>query len=110
MPDTRKLAKIVAAGAACKDMPTDLFYPVGISRGRGAWLQIDPAALAACAACPVKEQCLALGMARREQGVWGGQLLSPWRPGTIHRKQPERNDPVPGTYYATVVEAKEALV
>lgn len=28
-----------------------------------------------CAPCPMKETCAALGLARRETGVWGGMLL-----------------------------------
>lgn len=51
--------------AACRDRDTDLFYDcdeIGMRR-----------ALAVCAGCEVRDECLAAAMTRREVfGVWGG--------------------------------------
>jgi len=53
------------ASAACRDAGVEVFFP---ARG------VRPmAALALCAACTVRAECLAYAMADREfQGVWGG--------------------------------------
>ncbi|NUO36930.1 MAG: WhiB family transcriptional regulator [Dermatophilaceae bacterium] len=40
------------------------------------------AAQAVCSECPLAEECLAVGRARQEWGVWGGQLLAKGLPTT----------------------------
>lgn len=56
--------------AACHDLDTDLFFPVG--EGAEAQAQIDAAKMV-CASCPVREDCLTFALAtRQEAGVWGG--------------------------------------
>jgi WhiB family redox-sensing transcriptional regulator len=66
--------------AACAGAPVDLFFP-------------DPArpdtqhsgqAMAICAGCPVREACLAAGMAE-EHGIWDG--LEPRERRVLRRKQ-----------------------
>jgi WhiB family transcriptional regulator, redox-sensing transcriptional regulator len=52
--------------AACKDMPSELFYP----RHYNADLS---KAEAACRRCPVRQQCFAAAVETREEhGFWGG--------------------------------------
>lgn len=60
-------------GWRCATAPDpDVFHPT------------DEAALAEaqefCASCPARDECLALGLARREWGVWGGVLLEAGKP------------------------------
>ena len=70
---------------ACADHPDpDLFHPTD---------QADlAAAQALCADCPVRELCLALGLARGEYGVWGGVLLDNGKPqsGVPRRGRPPK--------------------
>ena len=58
--------------ATCRGMATSLFFPEAVVPERG---RPDPAmvaeAKAACARCPVRERCLAVGL-REEHGIWGG--------------------------------------
>ncbi|MGQ0831890.1 MAG: WhiB family transcriptional regulator [Microthrixaceae bacterium] len=49
--------------AACRGMPTPLFFP-----GRG--LKVT-GALEVCAACPVRAECSVFALEHDEQGVWG---------------------------------------
>jgi WhiB family redox-sensing transcriptional regulator len=54
-----------AAFAACKDHPQTSFFPLN--------RQEEAAALAICAICPVREDCLDHALATNERfGVWGG--------------------------------------
>jgi WhiB family redox-sensing transcriptional regulator len=57
------------ADAACRDLPTSLFFPDA---------EADSApALAVCAGCPVREQCLDFALrTRQDDGVWGGHTES----------------------------------
>jgi len=51
--------------AACRGLPTDLFFPE-----RGADTR---AAKAVCAACPVSDDCYEYAFASHERhGIWGG--------------------------------------
>ena len=53
------------ARAACRGLDTGTFYP--------ATPEQEAEALAICATCPVREQCLEQALRDREQyGVWGG--------------------------------------
>jgi WhiB family redox-sensing transcriptional regulator len=53
--------------AACRDVPTDTFYPE-----RGDPLGTGPAKRI-CAGCPVRAECLADALERGDPwGVWGG--------------------------------------
>ena len=53
------------ADAACKDVDTEVFFPV---TDEGARL-----ALSICATCPVRFECLDWAIAtRQDDGVWGG--------------------------------------
>ncbi len=54
--------------AACRDLPTDWWYP-----NQAGMNDNNKKALAICATCPVREHCLATSLANREQhGIWGG--------------------------------------
>ena len=56
--------------AACRDVDPEMFFPVGTT---GAALEQTAAAKAACATCPVQEQCLSFAVTtNQEYGVWGG--------------------------------------
>ena len=56
--------------AACRDVDTDLFFPVGVTGP--AELQIAQAK-ALCRRCPAREACLAFAIrTNQEYGVWGG--------------------------------------
>lgn len=52
---------------SCREVDPDLWFPI---RERDAM----PAVLI-CRGCSVKDECLAYGLAHREHGVWGGELL-----------------------------------
>lgn len=56
--------------AACREVGSDLFFPVG-STGC-AILEIEEAK-AVCAICPAREACLAFALATNQEfGIWGG--------------------------------------
>jgi len=51
--------------AACRDMDTDIFFPLTDE-------EAGPAK-AVCATCPVRAECLQFALASRQHdGVWGG--------------------------------------
>ncbi len=51
--------------AACRDMDTDVFFPLSDE-------EAGPAK-AVCATCPVRAECLEFAMTTRQpDGVWGG--------------------------------------
>jgi len=53
--------------AACRGLPTDLFFP-----HRGG-IDTAAAAKAVCAACPVSDDCYEYAFASNERhGIWGG--------------------------------------
>ena len=66
--------------AACRGQPAVNFYPV---RGETA-----APALAICAGCRVREECLAEGVSHNERGVWGGS--------TAHQRRQIRSISVRG--------------
>lgn len=37
-------------------------------------------AIAVCTGCAVRAECLTYGLATKSFGVWGGELLDPWKP------------------------------
>lgn len=51
--------------AACRGMNPELFHPT-----RGG--SIDPKAIATCAQCPVKHECLEWAIDHNEKGIWAG--------------------------------------
>ena len=56
--------------AACRDLDTDLFFPVG--EGPEAQAQADAAKMV-CESCPVREECLTFALTtRQEAGIFGG--------------------------------------
>jgi Transcription factor WhiB len=60
-----------AETATCLGEPSELFFE---------WYEQSPEAASYvdetyCMKCPVQRECLALGVARRETGVWGGIYL-----------------------------------
>jgi WhiB family redox-sensing transcriptional regulator len=62
------------AHAACRGVPTSLFYPT-----RGEVLSALVRGLCQC--CPVAEQCLSTALARHDSyGVWGGHTGDQRRP------------------------------
>src|SRR5688500_4279298 len=55
------------ADAACRDLPTALFFPDSESPADAS------PALAVCAVCPVRADCLEFALASRQaDGIWGG--------------------------------------
>lgn len=78
--------------AACRGLTVDLFFPVAP--------RADPEAIAACARCPVIDECSEAGQGERF-GVWGGLLRVPAKnqgPGSplgalTHRHDRRRANP-----------------
>ena len=54
--------------AACKNSPTEWFYPEGA--------EINPDALYLCETCPVRNECRDYGVVYEEWGIWGGLSAS----------------------------------
>ena len=79
--------------AACRQVDSDLFFPVG-STGDAA--QEIERAKAVCAGCPVRQPCLAFAIATNQEfGVWGGcdererpALRRKWRAATAAAVRP----------------------
>ena len=56
--------------AACKDLDTDLFFPVGVT---GPAIPHLARAKAVCRTCPVRSECLDFAITTNQEfGVWGG--------------------------------------
>ncbi len=55
--------------AACRDMDSDLFFPIGTT---GSALDQAERAKAVCAFCPVSSECLEFSMSAGQDGIWGG--------------------------------------
>ena len=56
--------------AACRLMPADMFFPVGVT---GAACEEVESAKAVCRTCEVASECLDFALrTRQEFGVWGG--------------------------------------
>ncbi len=56
--------------AACRDLDTEAFFPLGTT---GRALDQTEEAKAVCADCPVSTDCLGWAMATNQQdGIWGG--------------------------------------
>jgi WhiB family redox-sensing transcriptional regulator len=74
------------AHAACADVDSRLFFPVGVT---GPAVGQIAAAKAVCARCPVRAACLEFAVVtNQEYGVWGGTseeerraLRRAWRAG-----------------------------
>jgi hypothetical protein len=64
----RNLEREVAAGAQCRGLDTEDFYPV-------SKVAADVLARQQCAGCPVQLQCLELSLLipAGEHGIWGGR-------------------------------------
>ena len=58
--------EVWGAGAACRGMDPDLFHP------QGSGVPVGPEAAAACARCPVVEQCQTYALHHEKLGYWGG--------------------------------------
>jgi WhiB family redox-sensing transcriptional regulator len=52
--------------ASCRDVDPEIFFPVS------AKPEFAREALAICATCPVREQCLSWALEIGADGVWGG--------------------------------------
>lgn len=56
--------------AACRDLDTELFFPIGLN---GPGRHQANAAKAVCKACPVRRQCAGWALTTaQEYGIWGG--------------------------------------
>lgn len=55
--------------AACRDLDTELFFPIGTT---GPALDQAEQAKAVCAGCPVRAECLAWALDSGQDGIWGG--------------------------------------
>jgi WhiB family redox-sensing transcriptional regulator len=77
------------AAAACKDVDSEIFFPVGFT---GAALEVAAKAKAICAGCSVREACLAFALKTNQQfGIWGGldeeerrEVRRAWRRERLH--------------------------
>jgi WhiB family transcriptional regulator, redox-sensing transcriptional regulator len=58
-------------GAACADMPTELFFPHGDATGK----QVREAKKV-CGGCPIAVQCLTWAIENNEHGIWGGTTVN----------------------------------
>ncbi len=75
--------------AACQSIDPELFFPVSAS---GKSLEQVTAAKAVCAACPVRQECLAFAFRTGQaHGIWGGLTVEE-RQQALRR---EDNYPVP---------------
>jgi WhiB family transcriptional regulator, redox-sensing transcriptional regulator len=71
------------AHAACAELPTDDFFPVGST---GPALDRIAAAKAICAICPVVKECLEYALdTGQTDGIWGGMSEEERR--SHHRRQ-----------------------
>lgn len=73
--------------AACLDMPTEEFFPIGISVPA---LEQEARAKAVCAGCEVAARCLEAALAAKECGVWGGTTEDERRLLRCKRRGPYR--------------------
>jgi WhiB family transcriptional regulator, redox-sensing transcriptional regulator len=72
--------------AACLDLDTELFFPVGTT---GKALEQMEEARAVCLGCPVINECLEWALAtHQDAGVWGGKTEDERR--TIRRNRQRR--------------------
>jgi len=77
-----------SSGAACRALPTDLFFPAGELDDQA--VEQAEEAKAVCAACPVKAPCLEFAIATNQPyGIWGGANTSERR-SIRRRRQAER--------------------
>jgi WhiB family transcriptional regulator, redox-sensing transcriptional regulator len=73
--DGRPAVRLLTRGrwrmlAACQSIDPELFFPVSAS---GKSLEQVTAAKAVCAACPVRQECLAFAFRTGQvHGIWGG--------------------------------------
>jgi WhiB family redox-sensing transcriptional regulator len=69
--------------ASCLGLDSDMFFP-------GPWEDPSPAK-AVCAVCPVRAECLAAALARREpDGIWGGLTATERRVDARRRRRRRR--------------------
>ena len=57
--------------AACRDMPTNLFYAFEEHRGVREIMRID-IYRNICCACPIWQSCLKYALQNEDYGIWGG--------------------------------------
>lgn len=68
--ETHRTRDTWRASAACRDIDTELFFPLGET---GDALEQAERAKAICRTCPVQEECLDYALTANEQaGIWGG--------------------------------------
>lgn len=65
------LAEIYKRGK-CKDMPTEIFFPVEEEGDYEEYREKIHFAKITCGECPVKPECQAHGLDNEEFGIWGG--------------------------------------
>ena len=74
--------------AACRALPTELFFPAGELDNEA--VEQAEEAKAVCATCPVRLQCLEFAIATNQPyGIWGGANTSERR-SIRRRRQAER--------------------
>ena len=74
--------------AACKALPTELFFPAGELDDQA--VEQAEEAKAVCAACPVRTACLEFAIATNQPyGIWGGANASERR-SIRRRRQAQR--------------------
>jgi len=84
--------------AACRNVDTELFFPIGRAAAEGCQ------AKAICAGCPVRQPCLTYALATHQAyGIWGGydederrEMHSRRRTAAAGRRVDGRSGPPPG--------------
>lgn len=77
------------AAAACREVDSEIFFPVGFT---GQAIEVAAKAKAICASCSVREACLAFALQTNQQfGIWGGldeeerrEVRRSWRRQRLH--------------------------
>lgn len=69
---TRRDDSAWMAYAACAGMDPELWFPVSAEPQDGFAAGRLRLALATCARCAVREECLACAVRTRQRGIWGG--------------------------------------
>ncbi len=73
MNDERRPIDTWSLEAACRNAPTDVWFPaVAFKRTGRPNTPIPPRAAAICDRCPVKPECLDYALRHNVDGIWGG--------------------------------------
>jgi WhiB family redox-sensing transcriptional regulator len=89
---------VVAEQAACKEHPTEWWFPGKHASGfDGVPTPTVAKALAICRACPVRVECLDYAVDAVELGIWGGTFGKERRALRVQRNAQRRATPAAET-------------